>query len=350
MHIEIWYDPVMPATYIKLNGEMVKEEDIYGFLYPVRKYLLQAWLPPTGSWPGLAKQITEISRGEETDILFYGRETDYTDLKATAPGIYKTLTFCEWDTLSLWRTRLQEAKDEFNKAIKDQRVEKTASGNLRQTIELFPEAVKQINSVTSADFQETWLVNIDNDIQLQEAMWEKGTCCMVSSTFLSSFPQLEQLELLTRSVRRSADMICCVLNDENTREIFKKYAAQFPHMRYRFCTDEAWERERQSLWEKYGFPYEMGQRIRRYLILAEDMRGLSIKATELDRQLKEVQARISNGDFSARSVEEVLRKKVNWLSDESDTMRQLKENLSSVFGTALLEENGQQLNGEVTVL
>ena len=62
MLIDIRYDPVAPATNVWVNGVKTNENDIYGLLYPVRHCLIQTYLKPSGSWPGLKARLNELRR------------------------------------------------------------------------------------------------------------------------------------------------------------------------------------------------------------------------------------------------------------------------------------------------
>ena len=76
MKIDLWYDPVQPETTVFLNGEPIDRHDIYGFLYPVRRYLLQSWLKASGSWPGLLEQLRGMARQEPLSVCFHGRRQE----------------------------------------------------------------------------------------------------------------------------------------------------------------------------------------------------------------------------------------------------------------------------------
>ena len=70
MKMELWYDPVNPETMLKVEERWLERDDIYGFLYPVQYLPLQNWLYPSGSWPGLAAHLGDLTRGEEISLIF----------------------------------------------------------------------------------------------------------------------------------------------------------------------------------------------------------------------------------------------------------------------------------------
>ena len=110
MKIEFRYDPVLPEIQVTINGTLTNAEDSYGFLYPVRNYLLQNWLYPTGSWSGLARQIVDVARGEAVEIVFNGPTADYDDLCRVAEGAGISTRFIELDTYKKWKRKLQKTK------------------------------------------------------------------------------------------------------------------------------------------------------------------------------------------------------------------------------------------------
>ena len=87
MKIEICYDHIRPYTFVMIEGKPVSQSDIYGFLYPVRGYVLQTWLNPSGSWRGLKNEMMDLTREEPSRLVFYGREIDYLDLERALNGL-----------------------------------------------------------------------------------------------------------------------------------------------------------------------------------------------------------------------------------------------------------------------
>lgn len=80
MDIELWYDPIMPKTSLKIDGKWQDSNDVYGFLHPVNIHILQTWLYESSSWSGLEKQFRDLLGGEQADIIFHGRQIDFVDL------------------------------------------------------------------------------------------------------------------------------------------------------------------------------------------------------------------------------------------------------------------------------
>ena len=109
MKIEFWYDPVNPETMLKLEDRWLDKDDIYGFLYSVQSLPLQNWLYASGSWPGLKAHLSDLTRGEELTLIFFGRECDFEDLKTCLEGMPDLELFFEpWDVFGICKSRLAE--------------------------------------------------------------------------------------------------------------------------------------------------------------------------------------------------------------------------------------------------
>jgi hypothetical protein len=148
------------------------------------------------------------------------------------------LTFIPWDTLAICGDKVELVK----KTI--QEMKKEFGGNAvieEQAAILLQNEPKEIE----------WLIAIHSDKELHQAEKDDRICCVVLTNVLDSYERLEQIERLTRSLRRPMDAICCCFQDALQRDSFARYAAQFPRLQFRFCIEDipAW---REELWLKYG--------------------------------------------------------------------------------------------------
>lgn len=85
MDIEIDYNPYIPRTSLKINGN--PSDTIYGALFPVRRYVMQTWINQNGAWKGLEKVLGDIARGRRFTLVFRGRDIDYEDVVTALGGI-----------------------------------------------------------------------------------------------------------------------------------------------------------------------------------------------------------------------------------------------------------------------
>lgn len=257
MKIELNYDPVRPETTVCIDGQLTDRSDIYGFLYPVRHCLLQTWLYPSGSWSGLAWQLRELSRGEEIELTFVGRSEDFEDVQSVLADMEQlTLHFRPADPLSAYES-LFSRMDEQIDLLLDAR---TAPGEKKKLSDLFPETAAAIQKVRS-EVQEDWYQIISSEADFVQADQRELCCCIVGDTYLDSYEKLEKVNRLTRSMRRSLDMICCCINDPQQQADFAHYAAQYGDLRIHF---ESRERILPILQRKYGDVYVLRFRLRQY--------------------------------------------------------------------------------------
>lgn len=257
MKIELKYDPVKPETMVCIDEQMTDRSDIYGFLYPVRHCLLQTWLMPSGSWSGLVRQLQELSRGEDIELVFFGRTEDFEDIQFTLKGMEKlTLQFHQTDPLKKY-VSLFEQMDSQIALLLDEHVKQSEKKTLA---DLFPETAHAIHTVRKA-VPEEWMRIICTEADFLRADQEELCCCIVSEEYLDSYEKLEKLSSLTRSMRRSYDMICCCVEDPKKRADFAHYAAQYENLRVRFDSEE---KCLPILERKYGNAYELRCRFRKY--------------------------------------------------------------------------------------
>lgn len=256
------YDYIKPELYILIDGVPVQENDIYGFLYPVKNYILQTWLQPNGSWTGLAEQIKVLARGGDVQIDFIGREIDYNDVMKTLENQdYITTRFREFSLEDYYKQKIIQ----FNRTAKSI----IEPGNLSdkyalEHTQVFMKDVypNQYEKVLSGMFRTlpSWYKTIANEKDFKEADKTQNCCCIAEDSYLDSYDKLTSLTQLLRSLRKSEDMICCCISDDAKREEFHKYANQVLHKNFNF-TNSLNSVVVQQMQEKFGTSISMRERI-----------------------------------------------------------------------------------------
>jgi len=314
MKLELFYDPIAPSCTVCVNGQVVDGGDIYGFLYPVRSCLLQTWLPSGASWPGLAHQVRELARGEETHLIFRGRRQDLEDVADTlAQAEQITLTFEEWDPIPLY-----EAVFDRLDPLLDTLLEPEGTGG-RTLSHIFPDtgAAAQAIMAQSAD----WLIPIASEADLLAAARRPLTCCAVEGRYMDSYEKLDRLDVLTRSMRRSRDMICCVMDSGEQRDEFLSYARQYSPHTVRFAAPhEDWK---SSLYEKYGVPFLLRQRLAAARQVLELLEELFSRREALSRRKRELALLPSPTEEEELELDHVTLR-LNWFSRKESTFHELR--------------------------
>lgn len=274
MKMELWYDPVNPETMLKVEERWLERDDIYGFLYPVQYLPLQNWLYPSGSWPGLAAHLGDLTRGEEISLIFFGRRVDYEDLAECLSGMPELSLYYEsWDAFQKCTARLCEIPEVMKKI----ELEKSPFG---QPVTGRP-GEKQST-------EENWFQVIEDERTFRTACRSGGTCCVVGEEYLSSFEKLDTLKQLTTSLKRPADSIVCRFSDQENRKRYEDYAGMFPDYKYTFLL-EGEDKFMEVLKEKYGNAFLLRNRLRYYRRLYEQIKSYFDQKTDLERQMKEIE-------------------------------------------------------------
>ena len=268
MIILLWYDFVYKETRVSIDGNWQDESDMYAFLYPVRKYPLQTWLAPVGSWTGIVRQLEDIARGEKIKLEFHGRKIDFDDLFSTIKEMNNAeIIYIEWDILSQYNDKISALSKNMNKLRSQMPVDESLAGEL-------------INLPDRQAGEEEWLAAVRSAAELWSAQKDARLCCAIDGNSFDSFEEFEKVGQLTRSMRRPADAVCCYFSDVADREIFKKYASEFPGMRFMFALDS--ERNwKEKLWIKYG---QAGWKVRQ---MTEGIRLCGEVLEYLEEQKKE---------------------------------------------------------------
>ena len=294
MKIELWYDPVYWETGIRINGNWQDASDIYAFLYPVRRYPLQTWLGAAGSWPGIVQQLKDISRGEEIELEFHGRNIDFQDLYAAVKEmkILKAV-YVEWNTLSLYNDKVHVIEENVQK--------------LKEWASIHMSITDKIMNLKSEQFtEEDWMVSATSVVELQKAEKDSRLCCRVDSCILDSLEKLNEVERLVHSLRRPMDAVCCCFSDRKEKETFEAYALEFPRMQFVFAlnSEQGWK---EKLWSKYGKASRMMWKIDESIRLCESVLAyLDGQKSENDTKRMELVHRKMEGGFSNREKEELV--------------------------------------------
>ena len=264
MKIELHYDPVRPETRVRIDGQPVERTDIYGFLYPVRNYLLQTWLRTSGSWRGLAWQLQELSRGEAVELDFFGRAEDFEDVLAALPQTRAIrMRFHQEDPLSGYASLFAQVEEQLDKLLDVH----AGNGEKKTLSDIYPDVVDTIRSLR-AEPEEPWLCDIRSDEDYRAADRQTMCCCVVRGEYLDSYEKLDGLRMLTRSMRRSQDMICCCLEDPDRWVDFAHYAAQY-ELGFRFAE---YREGLAALQRKYGSAHVLRSRYAAYARIAQVLR------------------------------------------------------------------------------
>ena len=324
MELELRYAPAGRETTILIDGMMTDPKDIYGFLYPVRHMLLQCWLEPSGSWPGLARQLEELRRGDALTLTFRGREADWEDLSRALAGMedlelrFECVDRCR---------RVQERLERFRSSLYDILTEEVTvayereSAVTRTGANLFPEIMEKIQALWSRE--DDWLTVIDNQADYRAAMKQDG-CCLVREGYLSSFGRLASLTSLTRSMRRAGDMIICEFRNEETYYEYSAYGREIPGLDAHFAL-EGQDDWRGELLGKYGIPWLAGREAGKPGTALECFEKLMEMKPKVDREVRE---RRRNGEESEALT--LLEYRQTWLRYLGHQLPRLRKEASDV--------------------
>lgn len=333
MDVELWYDPVGPETRVRLDGRWTDSQDGFGFLYPVRSCLLQTWLAPGGSWTGLRQQLAELARGEPIALAFHGRALDFADLDGALSGMERlTLSFCPWEAEEVWGGRLEQAECLLGQIMgwPSSRDPSPSPEEDGCGASLYPELAQRLDGLLKGPGEDGWLEVLENEEDLSSACGRTGTCCLVDGTLADSYDQLGRLKQLTRSMRRSPDMICCRLSsgEEARLAVLTQYAAALPGMGFRFDCTDGWRR---PMWGKYGHPFLL--RVRRAALMRAEEELLNCMAgKEALRERRSQLAKLEKAkEIRARELaeQEQVRKKLHWIERKAEAMSRLGRLLHS---------------------
>lgn len=320
MKIQLCYDPVKPETYVSIDNQKTDKTDIHGFLYPVRRYIIQTWLYSSGSWSGISAHLNDLARGEKIELEFCGRKCDYDDLTAALRNekninlSFRNNSFED----SFFETKYRELMDEIDKEFAEISKDIVAEGKKNMS-QLFPgekasmEAILQKNS-------EQWFCRISDDKSLESAKASWNNCCEIDENYFDSYNKFSMLDDLLCSMRRAEDMILCPVSDVEHLENLKKYAHIYNFDRvcfYNKNNSEVLNRAR----EKYGKNHLLRTKIQNY---RDAVKILEALLRQIDNLKKEKAAYMENNFASIRKKNE-LSNKINWLENAKLHVNKIKE-------------------------
>ncbi len=273
MKVELWYDPVRTEIKTRINDNWQDENDMYSFLYPVCHYPMQTWLREAGSWSGLGRQLNDLARGEDVELVFHGRALDYADLCDAVKSLPRIRTaFFDWDAIA-------EYKAKMGNTLK-------AAQKLRFPTQKGQAALCKILEYNPSNIPWSSVIREEKDWALAEK--SELPCVFLDEHYPTSYETLHRLERLTKSLRRPADAICCFLTNQESLTLLKNYAAQYPRMRFSFCLGSRRQGE-DDLKEKYGIPYQMRLQLNMLNDISRKLREFVQEARKTTQQRSELE-------------------------------------------------------------
>lgn len=241
MKVELWYDPVRAEIRTRINDNWQDENDMYSFLYPVRHYPMQTWLWEAGSWSGLGRQLNDLARGEDVELIFHGRVLDYADLYDAVKSFSQIRTaFFDWNAIAEYKAKMENS---LKTAQKLSFPTQKGQAALLKILKCDPSSIPWASIIRE---EQDWVLAEKSELP----------CVFLDEHYPISYETLHRLERLTQSLRRPVDAICCFFTNHESLTLLKNYAAQYPRMRFSFCLGKRSQGE-DSLKEKYGIPYQM---------------------------------------------------------------------------------------------
>lgn len=324
MKIDLYYDPVRPETLVSINDQPVVLSDIYGFLFPVREYMMQTWLPESGSWDGISKELNGLIRDESSHIVFHGREIDYRDFAGAVRGLNGLCSaFQAVDYVSIWKQRIADAESLWKAIVeKPVVVEREDEDVTRAFRQLFPEQYEAVITAANAGPGD-WLIRIQTAEDLPRSL-ETGTCCLINGDDLLTYENYSFLDRLTGSLRRSYDMLVCAFSTEEKKNEFSAYNEMYKkrNVVLTLTDEESWK---ERLREKYGVPFEYRQRIQRLRLIYQEIRCCIENA---DRETDEDGGQTLNPAEIRKQLQE--RHKKRWAANQNGNIQRLE---ALLFGT-----------------
>lgn len=314
MKVELWYDPIFTDTKVYIDGFWQNSRDIYGFLYPVLHYPLQTWLQENGSWKGLDKKLNELSRGENVQFTFHGREDDYFDLNAVlAEKENIDIIFSKWEIEQIYITKLKDALKLLNEINKEKLFEPVSC-------DITDKGWKNI---------EEWCFIIKNNNMFIEAQKSEFPCACICDFAISSYNDLSKAEKLTQSLKRSSDSIFLIIEDDIRREEISQYCSLFPNMKFLFLKSMN-EDKLKKMYIKYGYPFML----KKMLYSTKEVICSLIPKLQMieDENNKKLQDLLYNKQQGRKTDERLLcniKERQRWINNKKELIKTMSEELLS---------------------
>ena len=321
MKVELHYDPVRPSTTVFVDGREVDRHNIYGFLYPVRRCILQTWLPASGSWSGLRRQLEELARGEPVELEFYGRPIDFEDVRTE---LGDNVSFRLEETVEAYRKLLDQSERDLAGVFTSELIVSSEPEVKQRGKNLFPEETDAMVQLF-ASCEKKWLLVIDSEESFDSARRGEG-CCLVREPFLSGFTAIDRLPQLTGSMLRSRDMVCCAVDSAEKREELLAYARQFHQLTVRFVDerDSGWKEELDA---KYGTPFLLRQRLQRAIAGLDLLERCYQREQEFSSEHSALRKAVENGEVLKVKQLNQRKYQLRWLQLQRPTFERLKKAL-----------------------
>lgn len=321
MKVDLHYDPVRPSTTVFIDGNAVDRHNVYGFLYPVRRCVLQTWLPASGSWSGLRCQLDELARGEPVELTFHGRSVDFEDVRAE---LGDGVSFQPEESVDAYRKLLDQAEQDLCGVFTTELEVSTDPVVRQRGIDLFHKEADEMERLFAAE-EKPWLLIIDTDKAFDSARRGEN-CCLIKEPFLSGFADIDRLPQLAGSMLRARDMICCAVDSVEKREELSVYARQFPQLAVRFVDerDSSWK----DAWDiKYGVPFRLRQRLQRAAAGLELLEQCYQHERAFSSEYSALCKAVRNGEILKVMQRNQLAYQLRWLQKQRLTFERLKEML-----------------------
>lgn len=321
MKVELHYDPVRPSTTVVIDGCAVDRHNIYGFLYPVRRCILQTWLPASGSWSGLRHQLEELARGEPVELAFYGRLIDFEDVRAE---LGDGVSFQMEENVEAYRKLLDQAEQDLTGVFTSELKVSSEPAVSQRGIDLFPEEADEMARLFASG-EKQWLLVIDSEEAFDSA--RRGeSCCLVKEPFLSGFAAIDRLPQLAGSMLRARDMVRCAVDSAEKREELLVYARQFPQLAVHFVDehDGGWK---EALDAKYGVPFRLRHRLQRAAAGLDLLERCYQHEHEFFSEHSALSKAVKNGEALKVKQRNQRAYQLRWLQLQRPTFERLKEAL-----------------------
>jgi hypothetical protein len=305
MKVEIRYNPAAVNTDAAINEVKNDENDIYSFIFPVKNYPLQCWINKNSSWAGISKSISDISRGDDLNIVFDGRRVDFLDFKYAIDN-YE------------WSQRVEvcftEKSTDYGRLLG---LLKEAAGlmlNIKISNCLVWDTLKRCDTLKQRYIQiKSYIREIHNINELKAIVPELGCTYIIYETALGSFEDFEKLLVLYSSMLVPMDSIMCVFSENERMQNFTSYAMAL-NCTIMFSLNKE---DAMGIYKKYSEPVEAHYRLN---ILQEILCNLKKLYSErdIDDRLVELKMNYDNSDdnlFEKKREELIHLKK--WRKDNN---------------------------------